>query len=69
MKGFSSGDAIKAVEEVASQSLPIGYGYEYSGMTARKLVLADVIHFLICLIFVYFLLAAQYESYMHHLQY
>jgi HAE1 family hydrophobic/amphiphilic exporter-1 len=47
MKGFSSGDAIKAVEEVASQSLPIGYGYEYSGMTARKLVLADVIHFLI----------------------
>jgi HAE1 family hydrophobic/amphiphilic exporter-1 len=37
MKGFSSGDAIKAVEEVASQSLPIGYGYEYSGMTREEI--------------------------------
>ncbi len=65
-EGFSSGDAIKAVEEVASQSLPIGYGYEYSGMTREEISAGGqtLYIFLLCLIFVYFLLAAQYESYM-----
>jgi HAE1 family hydrophobic/amphiphilic exporter-1 len=65
-EGFSTGDAIQAIEEVASQSLPIGYGYEYSGMTREEISAGGqtLYIFLLCLIFVYFLLAAQYESYM-----
>ena len=65
-EGFSSGDAIKAVEEVASQSLPLGYGYEFSGMTREEISAGGqtLYIFLLCLVFVYFLLAAQYESYM-----
>ncbi|AWM13502.1 efflux RND transporter permease subunit [Flavobacterium sp. NRK F10] len=64
--GFSSGDAINAIEEVAQQTLPIGYGYEYSGMTREEINAGGqtVFIFLLCLIFVYFLLSAQYESYM-----
>lgn len=64
--GFSSGDAIKAIQEVASESLPIGYGYEFSGMTREEISAGGqtIYIFLLCLIFVYFLLAAQYESYM-----
>lgn len=64
--GFSSGDAIKAVEEVASQSLPLGYGYEFSGMTREEISAGGqtLYIFLLCLVFVFFLLAAQYESYM-----
>jgi hydrophobic/amphiphilic exporter-1 (mainly G- bacteria), HAE1 family len=65
-EGYSTGDAIKAVQEVASQSLPIGYGYEFSGMTREEISAGSqtTYIFLLCLIFVYFLLAAQYESYM-----
>ena len=64
--GFSTGDAIKAVQEVATTSLPLGYGYEFSGMTREEISAGGqtVYIFLLCLIFVYFLLAAQYESYM-----
>ena len=65
-EGFSSGDAIKAVQEVTSQVLPVGYGYEFSGTTREEISAGDqtLYIFLLCLIFVYFLLAAQYESYM-----
>ncbi|WP_418263033.1 efflux RND transporter permease subunit [Flavobacterium faecale] len=65
-EGFSTGDAIKAVEEVAAQSLPLGYGYEYSGMTREEISSGSqtLFIFLLCLVFVYFLLAAQYESYI-----
>ncbi|MCW2118391.1 efflux RND transporter permease subunit [Flavobacterium sp. 7A] len=64
--GYSTGDAIKAVEEVASQSLPIGYGYEFSGMTREEISAGGqtLYIFILCLVFVYFLLAAQYESYI-----
>jgi len=64
--GYSSGDAIKAVQEVASQKLPLGYGYEFSGMTREEISAGGqtVFIFLLCLVFVYFLLAAQYESYI-----
>lgn len=64
--GFSSGDAIKAVEEVASSYLPTGYSYEFSGMTREEISSSgqSVIIFSLCLLFVYFLLAAQYESYI-----
>lgn len=64
--GFSSGDAIKAVQEVAAQTLPVGYGYELSGMSREEQKNSNqvVYIFALCIIFIYFLLAAQYESYM-----
>ncbi|WP_026713599.1 efflux RND transporter permease subunit [Flavobacterium daejeonense] len=64
--GFSSGDAIKAVQEVASQKLPLGYGYEFSGMTREEISAGGqtLFIFILCLVFVYFLLSAQYESYI-----
>ena len=64
--GFSSGDAIKAIEEVAAQQLPAGYSYEFSGQTREEISSGgqSATIFLLCLIFIYFLLAAQYESYI-----
>lgn len=64
--GYSSGDAIKAVEEVAKQNLPIGYTYEFTGLTKEEISSGgqSAIIFGLCLLFVYFLLAAQYESYI-----
>ncbi|RZJ72446.1 efflux RND transporter permease subunit [Flavobacterium sp.] len=64
--GFSSGDAIKAVQEVAAQHLPKTYGYEFSGMTREEIIAGNQAAgvFLLSLIFVYFLLSAQYESYL-----
>ncbi|MES2649307.1 MAG: efflux RND transporter permease subunit [Bacteroidota bacterium] len=64
--GFSSGDAIKAVEEVAAEKLPQGYKYEFSGLTKEEITSAgqSTIIFGLCLLFVFFLLAAQYESYI-----
>lgn len=64
--GYSSGDAIKAIQEVADESLPAGYGYEFSGITREELSTGtqSAFVFLLCLIFVYFLLCAQYESYL-----
>ncbi len=64
--GYSSGDAIKAVEEVAKESLPRGYAFEWSGMTREEVLSGNqVIYvFMICLLFVYLLLAAQYESFL-----
>lgn len=64
--GYSSGDAIAAIEEVAASTLPSGYGYEFSGMTREETSAGSqtVFIFMLCLIFVYFLLAAQYESYI-----
>lgn len=63
---YSSGDAIKAIEEVAAQHLPIGYGYEFSGMTREELSSGSqtVFIFLLVIVFVYLLLSAQYESYL-----
>lgn len=64
--GHSSGEAIQAIQEVAAQVLPQGYGYDYSGMTREEVQSSSqtVLIFLLCLIFVYFLLAALYESYI-----
>lgn len=64
--GFSSGDAIRAVEEVAAQHLPSGFTYEFSGMTKEEITSGgqSTVIFILCLVFVYFLLAAQYESYI-----
>ncbi|AMR30708.1 multidrug transporter AcrB [Mucilaginibacter sp. PAMC 26640] len=64
--GFSSGDAIKAIEEVGAKTLPVGYSYEYSGLTREEIAGGSqtVYIFMLCLVFVYFLLSAQYESYI-----
>ena len=64
--GFSSGDAIKAVQEVAAQTLPLGYGYEFSGLTREEKYSGSqsIMIFILSVIFVYFLLAAQYESFV-----
>lgn len=64
--GYSTGDAIKAIEETAKQVLPRGYAYEWTGMTReeRKTGGQTAFIFLLSIIFVYFLLAAQYESYI-----
>ena len=62
--GYSSGDAIKAIQEVAAKTLPKGYTYEWSGMTREEIKSGDqaMYIFAICLVFVYLLLVAQYES-------
>ncbi|PWV56800.1 efflux RND transporter permease subunit [Chitinophaga sp. S165] len=64
--GFSSGDAIRAVDEVSKIALPEGYTFEYSGLTKEQISSGgqSVIIFSLCLLFVFFLLAAQYESYI-----
>lgn len=64
--GYSSGDAIRAVEEVAASHLPQNYGYEFSGMTREEILAGNqaIGIFLLSLIFVYFILSAQYESYL-----
>ncbi|WP_343688045.1 efflux RND transporter permease subunit [Chitinophaga sp.] len=64
--GYSSGDAIKAIQEVAEQTLPKGYGIDWGGMTKDEVGRGNeaAIIFLICLVFVYMVLAAQYESFM-----
>jgi multidrug efflux pump subunit AcrB len=65
-EGYSSGDAIQAVERVARETLPKGFQIEWSGMTREEILSGNqtTVIFLICLLFVYLLLAAQYESFI-----
>ena len=64
--GFSSGAAIDAIREVAAEHLPAGYDYEFSGITREEISAGSqtILIFILSLIFVYFFLAAQYESYI-----
>lgn len=65
--GYSSGQALEAIKRVAAETLPSGYGYEYSGMTREEASSSGnttSIIFGLCLLFVYLLLSAQYESYI-----
>jgi hydrophobic/amphiphilic exporter-1 (mainly G- bacteria), HAE1 family len=64
--GYSTGDAIKAIEETARQVLPRGYATEWTGMTREEKQSGSqiVFIFILSLVFVYFLLSAQYESYI-----
>ncbi|MBR6456820.1 MAG: efflux RND transporter permease subunit, partial [Prevotella sp.] len=64
--GYSTGEAIKAVEEVAAEQLPTGYTYDYSGLTRQeaKSSSSTALIFLLCFIFIYLILSAQYESYI-----
>ena len=64
--GYSSGQAIQAAEEVAKQVLPQGYGYEFSGLTRSEKEESNstAMIFVLCIVFVYLILSAQYESYI-----
>jgi hydrophobic/amphiphilic exporter-1 (mainly G- bacteria), HAE1 family len=63
--GYSTGDAIAAVQRIAKEKLPRGFDYEWSGMTREQIISGNQAGFifLLCLVFVYLLLAAQYESF------
>ncbi|WP_222165846.1 efflux RND transporter permease subunit [Edaphocola aurantiacus] len=65
-KGYSSGEAIQAIEEVAAKTLPRGYGIDWEGLTKDEVGRGNeaLYIFLIVLIFVYMVLAAQYESFI-----
>ncbi|MDP4282660.1 MAG: efflux RND transporter permease subunit, partial [Bacteroidota bacterium] len=65
-KGYGSGDAMMAIQDVAKQTLPQGYGYEFSGISREEQSSGSqvVYIFLLSLLFVYFLLSALYESYL-----
>lgn len=65
-KGYSSGDVIRVVQQKAKEVLPRGYSIEWSGMTREEVLSGDqaIFIFIICLVFVYLLLAAQYESFL-----
>ena len=65
--GFTSGQALKAIEEVAATNLPAGFGYELGGMAREEAETSGSttgLIFLLCFVFVYLLLSAQYESYI-----
>ncbi|UIR55620.1 efflux RND transporter permease subunit [Sphingobacterium sp. SRCM116780] len=64
--GYSSGEAIKAVTEVANATLPRGFGIEWAGISKDEVSRGNeaIYIFLICLTFVYMILAAQYESFI-----
>ncbi len=65
-EGYSNGDAIRAVEEVADQMLPKGYGYEFGGITREESQTTNntAIIFGICILLVYLILSALYESFI-----
>lgn len=65
-EGYSTGDAIKAVQETAEQSLPKGYGYDYGGITREENQQSGttVIIFGICFLMIYLILSALYESFI-----
>ena len=64
--GYSTGEALKACQEVAAEILPTGYSYDYQGLTREEAKASDTtaIIFLLCFIFIYLILSAQYESYI-----
>ncbi len=65
-KGYSSGQAIDAVKAIAAEKLPKGYGYDWGGSSREQANAGNeaIYIFLICLLFIYFLLSAQYESFL-----
>ena len=64
--GYSTGDALKAVQEVGEQVLPTGYTYDFSGLTREEAKASNstALIFVLCFIFIYLILSAQYESYL-----
>ncbi len=64
--GYSTGDAINAIREVAEEVLPRGYGYDFSGLTREETTTGNntAIIFGICILLIYLILSALYESYL-----
>ena len=65
--GYTSGQALQAIDEVAAESLPMGYSFEYSGTSREESTSSGSstgMVFLLCFVFIYLLLSAQYESYI-----
>lgn len=64
--GYSSGQAIQAVKEVARTTLPEGYGYEFGGMSREEASTGNTttLVFIVCIVFIYLILCALYESLM-----
>lgn len=64
--GYSTGQVMQVVKDVASQVLPDGYGYEYSGLSRSEAESSNTtaIVFVLCIVFIYLILSAQYESYI-----
>ena len=64
--GYSTGEALKACQEVAAEVLPAGYSYDYQGLTREEAKASNTtaIIFLLCFVFIYLILSAQYESYI-----
>jgi len=64
--GYSTGEAIKAAQQVAADMLPAGYSYDYQGLTREEAKASNTtaVIFVLCLIFIYLILSAQYESYI-----
>ena len=65
--GYTSGQALQAIQETADKYLPLGYSFEYSGLSREEQSSSGsttAIVFLLCFVFIYLLLSAQYESYL-----
>ena len=65
-EGYSSGEVLAAAAEVAAEVLPAGYSYDYTGLTREEAKASNTtaIIFLLCFVFIYLILSAQYESYI-----
>ena len=64
--GYSSGQALRAIQEVAQRTLPKGYDYDWAGISKNEAEQGNtaIIIFMVCLVFVYLILAAQYENFL-----
>ena len=64
--GYSTGQALQAIQEVGEEILPAGYTYDFSGLTREEAKASNTtgIIFLLCFVFIYLILSAQYESYI-----
>ena len=64
--GYSTGEALKACQEVGAEVLPAGYTFDYQGLTREEAKASNTtaIIFLLCFVFIYLILSAQYESYL-----
>src|SRR5690554_6361367 len=64
--GYSTGDAIRAVQEVSEQNLSTSYGIDFTGLSREEINASSqtAMIFFLCIVFIYFILAAQYESYL-----
>jgi HAE1 family hydrophobic/amphiphilic exporter-1 len=65
-EGYSSGDAINAIRETAAEILPVGYGFDFGGISREEAQSGNntIYIFIVCITLIYFILCALYESFM-----